>query len=234
MNYVIPLYQCQNSKGRKFGKQEFRRCRDHQLDSDWCSVIFDVAGEPVQRRLQPLHALLERLNHWLRKLTHKTTLLHGVWFQTNASRSPNDLIPTTFSQVDIVEISGKIRRAAHEADVRSCDFLILDIFYVKIGLAFVFCLQKQEQCFKKHFKMGRLWAIMWSFSWLFFIIDNCVMYISIQCEFRHETKISQDSLQPFSESNTTPADVQINIYTLHQILPAYSNLCGLKVCLLYE
>ncbi|XP_051743938.1 RNA binding protein fox-1 homolog 3 isoform X7 [Ctenopharyngodon idella] len=42
---------------------EFRRCRGHQLDSDWCSVIFDVAGEPVQRRLQPLHALLERLNH---------------------------------------------------------------------------------------------------------------------------------------------------------------------------
>ncbi len=113
-------------------------------------------------------------------------------------------------------------------------FWFYNFFYIKIGLAFVFCLQKQGQCFKKHFKMGRLWAIMWSFSWLFFIIDNVVMYISIQCEFRHETKISQDSLQPFSESKTTPADVQIHIYTLHQILPAYSNLCGLKLCLLYE
>ncbi len=50
------------------------------------------------------------------------------------------------------------------------------------------------------------------YLWLFFIIDHFIMYRSVQCEFRHETKISQDSLQPFSESKTTPADVQIYIY----------------------
>ncbi len=88
--WTIPLYQCQNSKGKKVEKQEFCRCRDHQLDSDWCSVIFDVAGEPVQRRLQPLHALLERLNHWLRKLTHKpldSFCYTECDFKPNASRS---------------------------------------------------------------------------------------------------------------------------------------------------
>lgn len=69
------------SKGRDFEGAGFRRCRGHQLDSDWCSVIFDVAGEPVQRRLQPLHTLLETKA----LITQTNTQNH---YTRSATRSP--------------------------------------------------------------------------------------------------------------------------------------------------
>ncbi len=141
VNYVIPLYQCQNSKGRKFGKQEFRRCRDHQLDSDWCSVIFDVAGEPVQRRLQPLHALLERTNHWLRKLTTLNQLCSsGVVISNNASRSPMTTHPNHILSSGHCGNQWEIQNE-QLINVKLMSDLLTFWFYnfvtYKIGLAFV-------------------------------------------------------------------------------------------------